>query len=136
MEAIFENGFLKPEFINPNYRGLVGWSCTFPSMFDYDTEDYQVMFTLISLNGNNKQLKEDYDCTGEDVVIPQFTPVDIPVGELVWIKLGGAKPTKKSKASDYWVLRQCDDLIRNGGVVPYLIAETAERAEELKDWSK
>ena len=42
---IFENGYLKPEFINRNYRGLVGWPC---SCMNYNYEDRNA--TLLSLD--------------------------------------------------------------------------------------
>jgi hypothetical protein len=64
------------------------------------------------------------------MVIEQFTPKDIPVGELCWVK------------SDFfncerWGLYvfNCKYKSSRYSCVPYLIAETAEKAEELRDWA-
>jgi len=120
---IFENGLLKPEFINPNYRGtspLGGWP----------TEN----------GGALAMVNKEYCCVLDSskqfftarvtkfVAIKQFTPADIPAGELVWVKLIG-------KSAESWKPRTYHGYSRGPWkVVPFLIAETAERAEELKDW--
>ena len=74
MEAIFENGYLKPEFINPNYRGLVGWKSVGNSNIISVTNGVVVANSKSGGFGHTllKRIK-----------IPQFTPADIP-GTFSW----------------------------------------------------
>ncbi len=124
---IFEDGYLKSKCINHNYRGLVGFKCKIvKGVYPNQTGDRLVMVCRGSIQtefGNRGRIG--------NVVIPQFTPKDIPVGELCWLK-------EYRKA--FWSLVVFEDGIGNyhihDKIVPYLIAETAERAEELKDWHK
>lgn len=130
MVSIFEDGFLLNEFMNVNYRGLVGWPCqskkpsVYARRFLDDTLFAVVEGFKITRNWKNSLCMR----------IPQFTPEDIPEGELVWYRLDDDE--------DWWlrpVTKADIGSIKSyypAGVVPYLIAETAERAEELKDWYK
>lgn len=188
---IFENGYLKSEFINPNYRGLVGW----PS--EYDDGDASGGAKIIAVCGGDVMNDSVYEMPLCNFKIPQFTPKDIPVGELCWVEqfttdyngwcplcgkttefisgassypfggpeecyncgttdshydmldLDNAEDSKKArelkesnKAYTFHIKRSLG--FKKGFVtgankdccIPYLIAETAEKAEELKDWAK
>ena len=131
-ENVFENGYLKSEFINPNYRGLVGWPCE-RKEFTYKSNDYDYVDDLLMcLDVRAAMTNDEYCADFEEIKIPQFTPKDIPVGELCWMLF-----------DDKWYLKVYNDsnLKRSENTfrfpcVPYLIAETAEKAEKLKDWDK
>jgi hypothetical protein len=142
---IFKDGYLLPEFINPNYRGLVGWPCISNDGCDsnecYDT-------TIICTLDNTTAIT----CEGEldEFFIKQFTPEEIPVGELVWMGYEDVKNKYDDEIIIHWYLARfvCikpapitgePQIITEHGCgeycVPYLIAETAEDAERLKNWS-
>lgn len=117
MKSIFKDGYLKSEFINPNYRGLVGWPCQDGDLIK-GIDDGFAWF-----GGSNFYTTEPM----ENVAIPQFTKFDIPVGELCWFKVH----------SQWTLLRYGNSIITmSTHYVPYIIAETTERLEELKDWWK
>ncbi len=132
---IFENGYLKSEFINPNYRGLVGWSWDDGVILSIDKNN--VMFRDKLYNDSRVYFRP------LDIVkIPQFTPKDIPVGELCWVGM------HYTGEQTYWYLRPfCEYWSMQGSsfvdsdrnqwdlCVPYLIAETEEDAERLKEWN-
>jgi len=154
--SIFKDGYLDPKYLNPNYRGLVGWnievgegSDLFEGSVVYFSSDILICVTdeevvtrdnLLDTDNAFKE-KGGYDAKAR---IPKFTPKDIPKGELCWLKNG---------SSNYWVLEvlrgystpdncypYCTSGMGTGNIfweycVPYLIAETAEQAELLKDWA-
>ena len=68
----------------------------------------------------------------DDIKIPEFTPKDIPIGELCWTK------TICKTDFDEWDLGVFDGNLYSGDVyiVPSLIAKTKEDAERLKGWTK
>ena len=143
MSKIFAGGYLLTKFINPNYRGLVGWDLS-------GEEQGDVLVgiannTVLFKSGCHQQMmSRDFDIK-DDLTIKQFTPSDIPVGELCWV----------SNGEDNWELRANSDgesalinykiegVLKSYGtnsksykyIVPYLIAETAEDAEIFKDWA-
>lgn len=129
MESIFKDGYLKPEFINPNYRGLVGWPCERQSSFGCGWKIAAIIYNLAIFNNGKGDV---------NFKISQFTPKDIPVGELCWF--GFEHPVNNGQM--IWNLWKIDkathETIKRDytNVVPYLIAETPEKAEELKDWWK
>ena len=128
---IFKDGYLRSEFINPNYRGLVGWPCDYGNLIGTCKDGG------IIVNSMDEIVKAVIDT--EDLTIPQFTAKDIPVGEWCWF--GSQYPN-----SIMWALIPnnkllISDVIKNEGknfyyCVPYLIAETEQDAEKLKDWSE
>ena len=120
-ESIFENGYLKSEFINPNYRGnwrdnqgdvIIGIA---NGMFTYADDNLGLVSVRFLPTFN------------------QFTSKDIPIGELCWFG---------NKVGDHFVLRPLDSghfhktKTYDWWVIPYLIAETEKDAERLKDWSE
>jgi len=138
-EEIFENGFLSDEFINPNYRGLSdsgGWPCSV-KVLDGRLENHLVaVHAGVFITTTRSE--------GWPPRISHFTPKDIPVGELCWFARGDGEwdlmPFGKVVGKESWIMvffypvnysamsfRHC---------VPFLIAETAEKAEELKGWWK
>lgn len=141
---IFKDGYLKPEYINPNYRGLVGWPCEECSVGAENNRRYWNKVKLISASRGKKcdtytRLDSKYGAVdlflGEEFFrIPQFTPRDIPLGELCWV----ASKEGFDAASDFELLPSTRYAISNNNTycVPYLIAATAEEAEERKDWDK
>jgi len=131
---IFKDGYLLPGYINPNYRGLVGWKCE-------DIHGNQ-RDLIVSITKGVVQGVRGATSSIDFYKIPQFTPDDIPDGEWCWfcdyhkhtwslgvIHLGG-------KIEGYDLLRKEESRRHYGDVVPYFIAETAERAEELKGWAE
>ena len=128
---IFENGLLKNEFINRNYRGLVGWK------IDYEYDLVAVRNRRAMYVNENDDL---HNTVTDTVNIKQFYPEKIPHGELCWF----------GNDSGDWIfakLRRVDcergKYVSDMGLgqnwehcVPYLIAETKERAELLKYWHK
>ena len=134
---IFKDGYLKPEFINPEYRSLVGWECE----IIHDENNLITIYTIMN------QTVHSWGCTWNilELNIPEFTPKDIPIGELCWF-------TNKCT----WVLSTFSRMLTQGSYskkfladstvcglghdfkycVPYLIAKTKEDAERLKNWSK
>ena len=134
MSSIFEDGYLKPEFINANYRGLVGWDCRIRiGMCHHHSNDKVVALT------DSKAITALDDVYDKDtLMISQFTPADIPVGELCWFWKNHCN--KVLEVFDG--VRICRDNVINTSkssewyCVPYLIAETEEEAERLKNWSE
>lgn len=136
---IFGNGLLKNEFINHNYRGLVGWKID----YEYDliaVRNRRAMY----VNAN-----DDLHNTVTDTVnIKQFSLKDIPMGELCWFKETGEHASgdwalmtrEQALVLEYDEYQTCKGWNREAYseskyCVPYLIADTPERAEELKDWN-
>jgi hypothetical protein len=142
--TIFENGYLNPKFINPNYKGLVGWSCRYyriPNTFDIETV---ISFDGIFGSEPNTQLKGKTSlCRDQDVKIKKFTVEDIPVGELCWMgdgsgewvlcPFGGVKKRWLNGKKEINRFIASDGSYEGIVSVPYLIAETKEDAEKLKD---
>lgn len=130
--SIFENGFLKNQYLNDRYRGLVGWTFSYT-----DSQSY----TLFSNEYGTCQTTEDI--TGsvclEDVYIKEFTQDDIPEGELVWLGYI-CKDISVEDDSVQWELLPKDsesNFFKSADLcVPYLIAENERIAEELCDWDK
>jgi hypothetical protein len=122
-ESIFENGYLKSEFINPEYRG--NWSIELWNSCKKMTDG-----RLLAADNGDYYITPDYCFSPK---IKQFTPQDIPVGELVYYKICEEQDWKflryKPAIRAFSILDGCY-------VVPYIIAKTAEDAERLKDWSK
>lgn len=129
---IFEGEYLKAEYLNPQYRGLVGWPCEIVTgVYGY-------------ISGNLISCREHYffveDCdncvtiennfSNEPIRIEQFEPKDIPVGELVLIKYFRTAVWRLEKFAGITNYNPHDY------IVPYLIAATPEQAEERKDWCK
>lgn len=153
---IFENGYLKSEYINPNYRGLVGWPCEKHIGCNdlwYSNQDTVLVHVDCGYGAyyKNNIYPTLFSCYSETWRIPQFTPEQIPEGELCWMKASAGDIPFESdwKLVVFQGLKNvCADngeysrsLAMNDGCgydvfVPYLIALTAERAEELKDWHK
>jgi hypothetical protein len=132
--SIFKGGHLKSEFINPNYRGLVGWPCKFSNQISESTLDM--------INSQGDALIEGHNRISNirDVHIEKFTPDKIPEGELCWFEVGKGCNSWRLDAfvscDEYGIYYSATNTESQMGCVPYLIAETAEDAERLKDWSK
>lgn len=131
---IFENGYLKREHVNPNYRGLVGW----PTKFVW-TDGGASFGKLLAVQGSyifNTEYIEEQDIK---FFIKQFTPEEIPVGELCWVGYC-CDDISSEDDSIQWTITVYDPeewfCSLANYIVPYLIAGTAERAEELKDWHR
>lgn len=146
-EKIFENGFLKPNVFNPNYRGIIGWPCeVFKS--GAGGSFWSGSNTIISIDSMDNMYDKE-ECVqlkritklvrSQDVRVKEFTPADIPVGELCWVKF---------YPESQWLARtkaEFDEVCNNGYAqvkidetycVPFILAETAEDAELMKDWWK
>ncbi len=133
---IFENGYLLNEFLNDSYRGIVGWedidNCTVVAIHGDET-------AYIDKGNNLETIPTDI------ITFKEFKRTDIPKGELCWFSDNGKT----------WYLSQFDRIYKESKnvnqfgasttgagkygydfkyCVPYLIAETAEEAEVLKDW--
>ena len=131
-ESIFEDGYLKTEFINNEYRGLVGWPCKTNAIDGLRYED-----KLYGMNGRELYfLDVVYSDEVEHIKIKEFSAEDIPEGELVWVYLP-IEPCSWELAVLTKDLRcmtvQCKTYSKYRPV-PYLIAKTAEDAERLKNW--
>lgn len=150
---IFQDGYLKSEYINNNYRGLVGWDCYEYSKYGYckggeykgkilSTNGNELLFQYADESASNKPFNNRY----ADHKIKKFTPDDIPKGELCWFKRFGHwhlevfhsvdlihydKPRYFSFGDKGLQLQFLDNITE---CVPYLIAETSEDAEKLKNW--
>jgi hypothetical protein len=125
---IFKDGYLLPEFINGNYMGR--WVCRVLTKTElFNNSLAYLLSTFMGSVYTSHQPTSDV----LGIKIPQFTPEDIPVGELVFVLLNGKVLGGLSVLSE-GLLKSFDkmDCI---SFVPYLIAETAEDAERLKDWS-
>lgn len=143
MESIFEDGYLKPEFINPNYRGLAGWPCVVYG----EIVDNLLLSNSSACRKTCLYLEFHLQMGIEEIKIPQFTPEDIPDGELCWYKVVvlnkyGGRFYEWIQAPYYKI---CDETLgarmayridTSDYCVPKLIAERAEDAERLKDWAK
>lgn len=139
MKSLFENGYLKSSFINPNYRGLVGWPCEVENTSnDIYMKKTKRKVSLLLTEKEAFYIKGAHYAGENQLFIPKFTPKDIPVGEIVFENL---------KGSDLWIKAfMTDNKIQNLKksyteitYIPYLIAETAERAQwilEKTDWSE
>ena len=128
MVRIFKDGYLLPEYINPNYRGLVGfsvegknWKIARLGMVHGDR-------CLITLGGS---LIERWK---REIKIHAFTPADIPEGELCWVKEYYREMGATQTCNYKWVLKPKAD--GRYFCVPYLIAENEEQAEERKGWAE
>ncbi len=144
MKIFDDNGYLLPEFINPNYRGnwsgvklshLIKTYCKKELVF----EDRALTLIAVSngfLVGSECCHIGTVDGLNKNIYIPKFTPKDIPVGELCWVKINGkwmlVVMQKKCSEYGFYCNNNCYIMI---DCVPYLIAETAEDAERLKNWS-
>ncbi len=148
MESIFEDGYLKQEFINPNYRG--NWDC---DIFIYSTEslDHKKQqwrcASLLAISGDFVFAAIVGKMAGEhdlkDTKIKQFSLEKIPVGEWCWV--GRIQKQIDCRGGGYidrsyikWtpeVHSFINNVPNKDYVVPYLIAETKEDAERLKDWA-
>ena len=131
---IFENGLLKNEFINRNYRGLVGWK------IDYEYNLVAVRNRrAMSINAND----DLHNTVTETVNIKQFTVEEIPVGELCWMgdgsgewvlcPFGGVKKRWLNGKKEINRFIASDESYEGIIAVPYIVAETKEDAEKLKD---
>jgi hypothetical protein len=127
--SIFKDGMLNPEYINPNYRG--NWPMSVPGFCELLIVKDDVFYYW-------SDERQDVLSTRCKDVIYKFTPEDIQEGELCWMWY----------LDTDWVLRVFDNVKigvdnkyrdsegnRFKYCVPFLIAETAEKAEELKHWS-
>lgn len=126
--SIFENGYLKPEYLNPQYRGLVGWPFMTWDMVNEKlniSSDNMVCITdtMVVTQGDDLYRR----C---DLRIEKFGPKDIPVGELVLIKYFRTAVWRLEKFAGITNYNPHDY------IVPYLIAATPEEAEERKGWHK
>ncbi|MCP4339653.1 MAG: hypothetical protein GY799_12365 [Desulfobulbaceae bacterium] len=131
---IFEDGYLKSEFLNPNYKSFVGWSVT--------TISDGIVGKLFSLLDGEAQCS-NYNTDQDQVVVKHFSPQDIPEGELCWFSNGDGwhlfrfleYDNSRNAVGLYFPMDEV-----NGGAwawcVPFLIAGTPEEAEILKDWDK
>ncbi len=150
---IFEDGYLKSEFVNLNYRGLVGWECHRKDAYTMaligEKGEWITDTKLTSVDGDQCYLGGVASgfffpmAFNNSLRILQFTPQDIPKGELVWVfDLEYPSEPKLRTFGGYTENElHCfhtseDDTVGYLYCVPYLIAETAEKAEELKDWCK
>ena len=126
MESIFdENGYLKSAYLNPKYRGNWISSCG-----DTITSICGDKYSYIDNDDGSLEVEIMYTSS----LIWQFAPKDIPVGELCWFwapdVLYRSTP-KLIPLNNHYFTKSTYYII-----VPYLIAETAEDAERLKDWAK
>ena len=135
---IFKDGYLDVKYLNPNYRGIVG----FPAdwwMGLYVEPDHWIDTSILTTK-NGTHVSNGYHTISmwyDDfcrVRIPQFHIDDIPIGELVWIERPHFAQSKRSLTSFY--LEVLGEYINpKYRIVPYLIAGTEEDAEKLKDWN-
>ena len=132
--SVFHNGALKKECLNYNYRGLVGWDC-------YNHQD-KIKSKLVCINSGECMDDTLSGTFGVDwLEIPEFSLVDIPNGELCWVTVYSQCDRGYS-----FELMQLKTFVREsvGSIlassyytaVPYIMAETPDRAEELKWWWK
>jgi len=162
VDYCFEGGILEPESINKNYRGLAGWPLGRVDDYGYLVEEKLIMVSWIHWAKNTTISKsyfvsDEHNSLGdmpyydeENVFITQFTPKDIPVGEECWFsddgttwqKFGFSCYDEKLDEPNFAQQRFVNGKISSiegenyKYCVPLLIAETPERAEELKDWDK
>ncbi len=130
---IFKDDYLLTKFINPNYRGIIGWSCSYYVDYPPIGVDSFSDRLLICVDSDYATFKTMEDCNLGDVEIKQFTINDIPDGEIVWMRHFDGGPNNWIRG--FWE-KDMDKKFNHYIFVPYLIAETAEKAEELRDWNK
>jgi hypothetical protein len=137
---IFEDNYLKNEFINPKYVSTSReWEveiCLKGSKLDDLSDGQDILVSICKEFASTENGTVDFEY--ETIKIPEFKIEDIPEGELVWI--GRKCRLTSDKLIIIWYLKQMKkDFIKESKVnyiVPYLIAETAEDAERLKGWSE
>lgn len=147
---MFKDGYLVNDFLNKDYRSLVGWKCAWWANRSIVNPKWEFLYTdnLMSISKNSGC------CFGTDFVEPfelqkiridEFTIHDIPQGELCWFSDNGKT----------WYLSQFDRIYKESKnvnqfgasttragkcgydfkfCVPFLIAETEVEATQLKDW--
>ena len=140
IKDLWIDGYLNPEYINPNYRGLVGWPCQDHSVYDANKSEWSDNY-LLGISGNDFFLLDHRNKNNLIAVrIKAFTPEHIPEDELSWCKF-----ITKNDADTGWILiskKEFDsmllywgDRIKEPWFVPYLIASTPEEAERRKKWN-
>ncbi len=135
---IFKDGYLKKKYLNPEYRGLVGWLCKEEGEWDNGK--------LVAVAQNRVFVKQPngpfpYCDFLETIQIPEFTPQQIPAGEFCWVKyfIDGVRDLWRLKVSEGITPGGCLNTADDGMFicfVPFLIAKTEEDAERLKNWHK
>ncbi len=130
--SIFKDGYLKAEHLNPHYRGLVGWPIT---LWDGDLTGelcwVDTQRTIIFRRGYHGVFPL------EGVRVHQFSPQDIPLGELCWFKAEGGNKWRLAVLSDvvHGIYYEANGTRLFDYCVPHLIANTAEEAEARKTWA-
>ena len=139
---IFKDGYLDIQYLNPNYRGMVGFPADWwiaLHMEDEHWEDSRILTTY-----NKSYVSNGYETInywGYDkfckLRIPQFSIDDIPLEEYCWVNYGGEckKETYLEFVTTYDEIVFKNEIDESLYCVPTLIAETKEDAEKLKDWN-
>jgi len=143
---IFENGYLKPEFINPNYRGITGFDCA-DDYEPWDGEgDYfrEKLIATTSHSGgsiakpkswifcylrDDDSNRDGYVIELENLRVKEFTVEDIPEDEFVWVLDNICKVW-------YLIQKKLTKTVFKDSrlIVPHLIAETEADAIRLAEW--
>ena len=128
---IFKDGYLLPEFINPNYRGLVGWQC---EVVVKDGVKKGSNFKVLGIRAGSDFFTNMFEeSLVHNIKITAFTPADIPIGELCWCwdDVGLLRVIFEEPLLRVFEIEDLEDFKY---VVPYLIASTPEEAKERKHW--
>jgi len=118
---IFENGYLKSEFINPEYVSTSGgWETSCGNKIISKLKA-QVCYYYTAVD----RMAVDGFRTFK---IKQFKPSEIPIGELCWFNWEGTGwfliPMTRQR-------QKSEDIL----CVPSIIAKDEEQAEKLKGWA-
>ena len=138
---IFNDGYLDIQYLNPNYRGIVGFPADWwiaLHMEDEHWEEARILTTHLGKYVSNGFATINY--WNDDFCrlrVEQFAMDDIPLEEYCWSKLGGGEWKKETRLE---FITAYDEIVFKNEIdeplycVPTLIAETKEDAEKLKDW--
>jgi len=139
---IFNDGYLNIQYLNPNYRGIVGFPADWHIALHMENEhweDARILTTHMGEYVSNgfetiKYWGHDNFCR---LRIPQFAIDDIPLDEYCWVNYGGEwkKETYLEFITAYDEIVFKHEIDKPLYCVPTLIAETKEDAENLKDWN-
>jgi hypothetical protein len=144
IEDLFKEGYVNKHHINPKYVGLVGWAGVCAETQYQVDEDYKCTPFELKAKINGDYIDE-YGDKVEYFKIPQFTPAEIPIGELCWVmsKIWNEDEEQwvRKVFKGYTTPGHCypfeyEDGTFSSTCVPTFIAEDKETAELMKDWSK
>lgn len=105
METIFEKGYLKLKYVNPNYRAQIGWPCELAS------ESLLEEKLILNINNGTDTLCTYKTREGTTLTtwppegcmrIKEFTHKDIPKGEDCWFRVDNSDEA-------YWIKGRFED---------------------------